>query len=174
MTDQLFLDTDCLSSYLMVGKENILLQLYRNRIVLPEQGLTEIVRVPFLKIKMRSLVSSGQIQVVKIIYNTPEAKLFYKLTVSPDAGFKIIGDGEAAAITLAKFNNGILGCNNMSDIVPYVKEFGLRHVTSSDIMVEAYKCGMISEQEGNVIWGAMRSRGRLLPAVSFSEFLINY
>jgi hypothetical protein len=43
MTSDLFFDTDCLSSFLWVKNENILLQLYPGRIVLPQpKGMPEL------------------------------------------------------------------------------------------------------------------------------------
>ncbi|MDD4834543.1 MAG: hypothetical protein PHC44_07400 [Lutispora sp.] len=37
MTDKLFFDTDCISSFLWMKEENILFKLYRGKIVLPKQ-----------------------------------------------------------------------------------------------------------------------------------------
>lgn len=37
MIEQLIFDTDCISAFLWVGRENLLLKLYAGRIVLPKQ-----------------------------------------------------------------------------------------------------------------------------------------
>lgn len=42
MTEQLFFDTDCVSSFLWVGRENILLSLYPSMIILPQQVFSEL------------------------------------------------------------------------------------------------------------------------------------
>jgi hypothetical protein len=93
------------------------------------------------------------------------------MTTSPDKGYKIIGSGEAATIVLAKQHNGILGSNNMRDILPYIQLFTLKHRTSATIMVEALEQHLISEGQGNVIWRDMLQRNRKLPADTFTEFL---
>ena len=42
MTDKLFFDTDCLSSFLWINQEGILLKLYPGRIILPKQVYNEL------------------------------------------------------------------------------------------------------------------------------------
>ena len=174
MTDQIFFDTDCLSAFLWVGNENILFQLYKNRIVLPQQVYIEISKVHSLKKKTDELISRKEIEVYKIILGTPEADLYLKLTTNPDAGHKIIGKGEASAISLAKHHDGILGSNNMRDIRPYIEYYKLKHISTGDIMVEAFRKRLISEGQGNVIWANMIARQRMLPTASFSDFLARY
>jgi predicted nucleic acid-binding protein len=171
MTDQIFFDTDCLSAFLWVGKENILVQLYKNRIAVPQQVYDEIVKVPHLKRKTDVLITSKDIMTSRIILGTPEADLYIKLTTNPGIDNKIIGKGEASAISLAKYYDGILASNNMRDISPYIELYKLRHITTGNIMVEALNKGLILEGEGNVIWADMIHRQRKLPTLSFSDFL---
>ncbi len=51
MTDKLFFDTDCISSFLWVDGTNIITELYDGRIVLPEPVYNELSNpcVPHLK-----------------------------------------------------------------------------------------------------------------------------
>ena len=42
MTDKLFFDTDCISSFLWVKEENLLLKLYPGAVVLPKQVYDEL------------------------------------------------------------------------------------------------------------------------------------
>jgi hypothetical protein len=71
MTEQLFFDTDCLSSFLWVRRENILLQLYSGRIILPQQVFNELSNpiVPHLKSKVAALKANGDIEIWKILTN---------------------------------------------------------------------------------------------------------
>ena len=82
-----------------------------------------------------------------------------------------IGKGEAATITLARKYNGIVASNNTKDVKFLVKKYNLRHITTGDILVKAYKKGMISKDDGNLIWAKMLKRGRWLSANSFSDYL---
>ena len=127
MTDSLFFDTDCISAFLWVRNESLLAQLYPGRIVIPRPVYNELSnpRIVHLKVRIDALVSTGQAEIVKIIVGTQEYNMFYKLTVEPDKGQKLIGKGEAAPIALAKENGGIVASNNLSDIGDYVKEFSI-------------------------------------------------
>lgn len=173
MTDSLFFDTDCISAFLWVKYENLLSQLYPGRIVIPRPVYSELSnpRIAHLKVRIDAMVFAGQAEIAEIIVGTEEYKIFYKLTVEPDKGQKLIGKGEAASIALAKENDGIVASNNMRDIGDYIEKFQLKHVTTGDILVEAYNNGLITETDGNTIWTYMLTKRRKLGAVSFSDFL---
>ena len=171
MTEPLFLDTDCLSTFLVVGHEYLILQLYAGRIGIPEQVYGELRKVSFIKNKVDTLLKANKVTLYQIAVGTNPGALYLKMTTSPDKGYKIIGSGEAAAIVLAKQHDGILGSNNMRDILPYIQLFNLKHRTSATIMVEAFEQHLISEGQGNVIWRDMLQRNRKLPADTFTEFL---
>lgn len=173
MTDKLFFDTDCISSFLWVGEENILLKLYPGRIVLPKQVYEELSNpsIPHIKRKVNKLYSNDDISVKEILLGTEEFALYYKLAISPPKGEKIIGKGEAAAIALAKAYNGIIASNNLSDISKYVKKYNLEHVATGDILVAALNRGYINETIGNRIWTNMIIKRRILPTRTFTEYL---
>ena len=176
MTNKIFFDTDCLSAFLWVRKENLLLKLYDKRIILPKQVYIELShpRIPQLKSRIDSLKQSGNIIVESIEMNTTEYHLYYKLINKPENWFKVIGKGEAAAIALAKVRSGILASNNMKDIQGYVQKYKLEHITTGSILCNALKQGYITEEEGNNIWTNMLAKRRLLPCNSFTEYLSNY
>ena len=93
------------------------------------------------------------------------------MTENPDQGHKIIGEGEASSIALAKVKNGIVASNNFNDILTYINEYSLEYTTTADILVDAYKRGMIDENQGNAIWTNMLRKRRKLGAASFSDYL---
>lgn len=173
MTDKLFFDTDCISSFLWVKEENLLLKLYPNRIILPKQVYDELFNpsIPHIKNKVNELCSNGDISTIEILTNTEEFKLYYELAISPPKGNKIIGKGEAAAIALSKIHNGIIASNNLKDISKYVKKYNLEHVTTGDILEAALNKGYIDETTGNQIWINMIAKRRILPTSTFTEYL---
>lgn len=173
MTDQLFFDTDCISSFLWVKQENLIFQLYPGRIVLPQEVFTELSNpsIPHIKSKIASLYSTGDISTMKIMTNTEEYNLYHELAIAPQKGQKVIGRGEAAAIALAKVYNGIIASNNLKDISQYISFYKLDHVTTCDILVEALKKGLINENIGNQIWSNMLQKRRSLPALTFIDYL---
>ncbi len=175
MTKDIFIDTDCIAAFLWVHDESLLAQLYPRRIVMPKPVYDEIDKPALGGMKQRidQMISNGQLRVVELVFGTEEFDLFYKFTQAPDEGHKIIGDGEASSIALAKSKNGIVGSNNFRDILSYIEEYNLEYTTTGMILIDAYKRGIITEEEGNNLWTKMLSKRRKLGANSFSEYLRN-
>ena len=173
LTESLFFDTDCLSAFLWIHNESLLSKLYPGRLVIPKAVYTEFCRpsIPHLKARVDTMLAKNEIIIQDIIVGTEEFNTYYQLTESPAKGHKIIGRGEAASIALAKEKSGIVACNNFRDIITYIEEFGLQHTTTSDILVDAFQRGLITEAEGNNIWMAMMAKRRKLGGNSFSEYL---
>lgn len=173
MTKKIFIDTDCISAFLWVNNESLLSQLYPGRIVMPKPVYDEINRpaLSWMKAKVDRLISAGELAVIEITAGTEEFELYYKMTENPDKGHKIIGDGEASSIALAKVQNGIVASNNFKDILSYIAEYTLEYTTTADILVDAYKQGFINETQGNIIWANMVRKRRKLGATSFSAYL---
>ena len=173
MTDSLYFDTDCLSSFLWVKAEKILTALYSNRIIIPQQVYNELSNpvITHLRMRLDSLINKGGAVIQPILADSPEYSLYMKLTNAPDDGYAIIGKGEAAAITLAYVSGGAVASNNMKDVSTYVSRFNLRHVTTGDILARAFERSLITEDKGNRIWDAMLARKRKIGAASFTNYL---
>lgn len=175
MTDTLYFDTDCISAFLWVKAENILTTLYSGKIIIPQQVYNELSNpvIAHLKARLDTLISNKDAIVEPIITDSPGYSLYVKLTNTPDEGHIIIGKGEAAALTLASTSGGIIASNNLKDVAAYVSKFNIRHITTGDILVEAFKQSLITEDDGNIIWQAMLSKKRKIGAINFSEYLHN-
>ncbi len=173
MTKQLFFDNDCVSSFLWVNEENLLLKLYPGRIVLPQEVFDELSNpsIPHIKRRVTQLITNGYIATQRIFTETEEFDLYYQLAIAPPKGEKIIGRGEAAAISLSKVYKGILASNNLKDILRYVHKYNLNHITTGDILVAALNEGYIDEKTGDQIWSKMLAKRRLLPEASFTDYL---
>lgn len=99
MTEKMFFDTDCFSSFLMVGRDDIILMKYKGRIVIPQFVYDEYCRpgVNHLRIKVDNMLVAKLIMKMEILHGTDESKLFRELTKTPHAGNSVIGKGEASA-----------------------------------------------------------------------------
>lgn len=172
MTSDYFFDTDCLSAFLWINNMNILHELYGGKIILPEPVYQELSNpsIPHIKQRVDVMIDSKDVSVKLINTGTKEYRLYSEL-IRGKKGQKSIGRGEAGGIALAKTYNGILASNNYKDIAPYIKEYGLKHIDTGQILLEALKKGLITEADGNNIWSKMLAKKRMLPASSFSEYL---
>ncbi len=172
MIDSVFFDTDCICAFLWTNEESLLEKIYPGKIVIPKEVYNEIDRptIPHLKTRIDQLIANGSAIVMSMDISSEEYTLYRELTTS-SGGNKVIGSGEAASISLAKKHNGVLGSNNLRDISYYINKYSLKHVTTGDILVEAFQKGLITEQEGNTIWVSMLNKKRKIGADSFTEFL---
>lgn len=175
MTESLFFDTDCLSAFLWVNRQSLLVNLYPGRIVIPTQVYTELSYpgISHLKARIDTMLKNKEVQIANILTDTEEYRLYKKMVATPDSDHVMIGNGEAAAIALAKVQGGIVASNNLKDIQSYVSEFGLKLKKTDAILKEAFDAGLITETEGNKIWQDMLKRRRKLGYLSFTDFLKN-
>ena len=166
---KIFYDTDCLSCFISINDVSILKELFK-QVIIPYEVYNEFTKVNILKNRVDNLINEKFIKVIDFDINSNTYQLFIKL----HRGYqfdKEIGKGEAAAIALAVENNGILASNNTKDIMKAVEKYGLTRIKTGDILVKAYKCEIINEDEGNEIWKKMLNQKRYLTENSFSEYL---
>lgn len=172
MTRDLFFDTDCISAFLWINDTNIIEKLYGGRIVLSEPVYQELSNPSIPQIKQRAdILLNDKNAFVKLIEAGTEEYALYESLVRGEKGEKGIGRGEAGGIALAKIYHGVLASNNYRDIMPYIKKYQLKHIDTGQILVEALRKGLITEDEGNRIWRQMLAKRRILPAKSFSLYL---
>lgn len=149
MTEELFFDTDCLSSFLWINNTNIIEALYGGSVILPEPVYQELSNpsIPHLKQRTDELINREVAKVQDIEVGSDEYKL-YKSLVNGNENYKQIGRGEAAGIALAKTYNGILASNNYKDISYYITKYNLKHVDTGSILKEALEKKIITENYG--------------------------
>ena len=166
---EIFYDTDCLSCFISINDVSILKQLFE-KVIIPYEVYEEFSEVIILKKRIDDLHYEGFLEIKNFDVESESYNLFLKLCDGKFTGRKI-GDGEAAAITLAVENNGILASNNTRDVNDAVKHFNLTRIKTGDILVKALQCNIITEKEGNKIWNKMLNQKRYLTEKSFSEYL---
>lgn len=173
MTDLLVFDTDCLSAFLWVQREDLLEKLYSRQMIIPRQVCDELSNpaIPHLKTRLDKMLNSGSAAPGTFAVGTEAFALYEKMTHAPDSGCKVIGKGEAAALVLAKENGGIVASNNLKDISAWLTALKLKNMTTGDILIDALKQNHIDEDEGNVLWAAMLAKRRKLGAASFSDYI---
>ncbi len=105
-----------------MSREDILFELYPEKIVLPKQVYDELCHpsIPHFKRKMDQFAQKDKFSIKEILLDTEEYHLYYELAFSSSKGEVIIGKGEA---------------------------------------------------EGNNIWHNMLGKRRVLPGLTFTEYL---
>ncbi|MDR2944856.1 MAG: hypothetical protein LBU81_07255 [Methanosarcinales archaeon] len=171
MTD-IYFDTDCLSSFLWIRKQKLLVSHFRN-IKISDEVYSELCNptVPHLKKRTDQLLKSNNLKRETLMVGTPEWQLYLEMTRGKDMK---IGKGEAATIALAKCSNGITASNNLKDICYYIKKYQLINKTTACILRDMYIQGIINEITGNIIWNdLMMKRPKSIPRniLTFSDYI---
>lgn len=176
MARKVFLDTDCFSSFLRLHKTNYLKKVLSDfDVIVPWQVTIEINRklkgLADLQAAYYSALANGDFtEAPDFEVGSPEYSEYLRLTQG--IGYpKVIGNGEAAGLVLAKKNNGILASNNLKDIVYYAQLFGVVYITTCDILLSLYDGIYLSKKELETIFQNMLAADRILPYRSFAELL---
>ena len=160
------LDADFISSFAWVNRLDILEGLYSKQMIILEEVLEELRRVPHLALKVELSIRNGHIRSEAMFADSPEALQLAKFL---EAGR--YGTGEASCMAYLTQHDGILGSNNLSDVKAFCIQNKKRLLTTAEVLHQAYKAGHINLDEADKIWADMLSKKRKLPASSFSEYL---
>jgi len=170
-------DTDCISSFLWIDRIDIVKTLFGHQIIIPTPVLDEIKKIKkfsnyaFVYYNVESEINSGCFIVKDITVTNPLLREYMDLISMSNP--KRIGKGEASAIVLAKYYNGILASNNLSDVVPYIKNGQPPLLCTEHILFMYYNKGYITADEGQEIWMAMKNKKRILPNYDFYTVINN-
>ena len=162
----LVLDADFLSSFAWVDRIDILETLYSKRMVLLDDVMNELNRVPHIASRVQVFVNNGAIALVEIYADESEALELGKLLQVGK-----YGRGEAACMAYLKHNKGTMASNNLSDVKTFCRTNSKYLLTTADVFCEAYEARLIGLSEADSLWIKMISKKRKLPASSFSDYL---
>jgi predicted nucleic acid-binding protein len=160
------LDSDFLSSFAWVRRLDILESLYSKRMIVLEEVLEELRRVPHLASKVGLSIKNGHIRSEAMLADSPEA-----LQLARYLELGRYGIGEASCMAYLTQHDGILGSNNLSDVKAFCNTNKKRLLTTANVLVQAHETGLIDLDEADEIWAGMLSKKQRLPASSFTEYL---
>ena len=160
------LDADFVSSFAWVNRLDILEGLYSKQMIILEEVLEELRRVPHLALRVELSIRNGHIRSEAMFADSPEALQLAKFL---DTGR--YGIGEASCMAYLTRHDGILGSNNLSDVKAFCIQNKKRLLTTAEVLHQAYKAGHINLDEADKIWADMLYKKRKLPASSFSEYM---
>ena len=171
-------DNDCLCSFSWINRLDIIDRLFAGNIVVPRIVLDEIKQLQkycsykFVFVNIDQRIKQRQYEIKEIPEFSPFKEEFSRLTEPARKDY--IGNGEAAAIVIAKMCNGTLASNNLKDVLPHIKPNHPPLITTETILYLAYQKKIISFQEGQQILDEMKLRKRKLSTYNFFELLNKY
>lgn len=172
MTDAIYFDTDCLSSFLWVKEFRILLSLFKGRIHIPYAVYVELSypSVKHFKTEIDSLIVKGVVFIDKFEPGSKEEEIYYRLVYNPENGKQKIGKGEASVIAFAKENDGTLASNNLKDVGFYIDYYKLKSLSTPTILLKAVSDRLLSDIEADLIWDKMTKKKQRFPYETFAEY----
>ena len=162
----LVLAADLLSSFAWVDRLDILEKLFPKQMVVLDEVMNELRRVPHLSTRVQNCIDKGLIQNFSMTADSPEATELGRIL--EEGRF---GSGEAACMAYLKHNTGTMCSNNLSDVHAFCQYNKKDLMTTAMIIQQAVEKAVIDEAEAETIWTKMIAKKRKLPADSYSAYL---
>ena len=172
LTDPVFFDADCLSSFLTTHEEDVLVELYGHRICVPAVVYRELSPPwrPDLRDDIGGFLTSGKATLQDIDVGSEAHDLFRQLTNPSSPGVMALGKGEAACLVLPRANKGMVASNNLRDVMSLVRKYHLRLATTGIIIHEAIGRQIITRGQAVIVWEQMIDRGFWLGAPTYDDY----
>ena len=173
MSSKIIFDTDCISSFLWTSSTELLIKLYKGRIVIPDIVHEELKklksdRVPsYLWENLERMINDGKIAIYTIAIGEEATIQEYLRLIENNQ----IGKGEAATIAIAKTVKGYTASNNYKDIRRFIDSGEIENISTIDILCEAYVKKLKTIDEVEKIKAEMIKRRRKLPFESMHDIL---
>ncbi len=86
---------------------------------------------------------------------------------------KKFGEGEAACMAVARYDNDIIASNNLRDIKAYCKVHQISYLTTMDILYIAYKKGIMTEANVDefIYYNVSGANPSRIPFLSLAKFI---
>lgn len=135
-------DADVISHFIRAGAIMKLPSIFKSKLVLLSTVYDELCDWKSKRAHVDNLINFKLLAVTDFQTLTPEVKKEY---------FKLkkerFGSGESACMAYARFNEEVVGSNNLRDIKEYCEVNEIEYLTTMDFLCRASANGVMSEQE---------------------------
>jgi len=164
------LDSDVVSSFVIVKRIDILISLFSKQLILLDFVKDELMRGPKYYHNIKKYIDNGEIIEINISTATDQDVLKEYSEITSD--YFSIGKGEAIGMAYCYVHDCILASNNFKDIRKYCCKHKIQMLTVSRILYKAYN-NIIDYKNGVIIYDSMIQKGIKLPYISFKELISN-
>lgn len=137
---RILLDCDVIIHFTKAGKQLLLPKIFPNRFVILDKVKAELDKRKKSIVALNNFIEWSKIEVI------PFPK---EITILKEYAFlrRLMGDGEAACMAVAKHTKDYIASSNLKDIKSYCDRYGIVYLTTMDILLEAYHTKILSETE---------------------------
>ena len=135
----LILDNTVIARFAGTNQFNLLCQLYSKRIIIPSNVIAEAVIVPGTEQILQSAIQDNHIEIYTLDYisGATEFKEYAQLR-------RRFGEGESAAMAIAKTWNCTLGSDDLSATLKYSRNHGIQLIGSLGILYDAFESNLLN------------------------------
>ena len=152
---KILLDCDVIIHFIKAGNQLLLPKIYPGRFVILDKIYDELMTRPSNRIPVGNFITYTKIEVIPMPKNIEIIKEYAFLK-------KTKGIGEAACMAVARLTNDYIASSNLKDIRIYCEEHSIVYLTTMDILLEAFKLGIMSEVECDAFIKEVKSKDSIL------------
>jgi hypothetical protein len=124
----------------------------------------ELFRSKGLVIPVTNFLTMFKIPVIQFPVKVEIIKEYAMLT-------KRFGEGESACMAVARFEKEFIASSNLKDIKAYCEEHRIIYFTTMDLLVEAIRKKIMTEEECDLFIADVKAKGSKLPCNTMKEYL---
>lgn len=180
-SSKIICDNDFLCSFLWAKKKDLLVNLFKDRLYVPDAVVQEIESLNTGGVgqsvynDFRNLLTNNEIKTLSIAFGSEEEALMENIRKDFLSKFnKVIGEGELQMLTLAISQKATYiintGSNNLKDIFYFIENGDINNITTMDALCFAYEKQLENFEELEKIKNEMIRRRRWLPKLSVQDY----
>ena len=148
---RILLDCDVIIHFTKAGQQLLLPKIFPNRFVILDKVKAELDKRKKSIVALENFIEWTKIEVIPFPKDCEIVKEYAILKSDK-------GDGEAACMAVAKYTKDYIASSNLKDIKKYCNENGIVYLTTMDILLEAFKKGILNELECDTFIKEVKSK----------------
>lgn len=152
---KILLDCDVIIHFTKGGHQLLLPKIFPNRLIILDKVKAELDKRKSSIVSLENFIEWTKIEVIPFPKDKEILKEYARLKSN-------MGDGEAACMAVAKYTKDYIASSNLNDIKEYCDYFGIKYLTTMDILLEAYKKGVLTENECNTFIAEVKTKNSKL------------
>jgi len=160
---KILLDADVIIHFVKAGYQMKLTHIFPGRLVLLDKVKQELVKRKSEALGIEQFLHWCKIP-IEAMPNDLEILKEYALLK------KLRGEGESACMAVARFRREYIASSNLKDIRHYCEQYQIIYYTTLDVLDEAIKKGVMTEEECDNFIKEVRQKGSKLPYLTMAAF----
>lgn len=160
---KILLDCDVIIHFLKGGKILELPKIFPGRFVILDKVKKELLKRNSNFLAINAFLILGPVEEMPMPVEEVIVKEYFALK-------KIMDDGEAACLAVARYSKKYVASSNISQIATYCMQNGIGYYTTMDLLQEATVKGIMSDADCDAFITEVKNRGSRLPCNTIDQY----